>query len=367
VVSARRLTHDQFRASVAQFVTRELRPRAAGWENAGRFPRSALVECARRGYFELKPEQSAVLAEELTTCESLGFALSVFVQANLVAPLIRELGTEVQKRRFEQPLLDGQMFGCVAVSEPAAGSDFAALESTARRDRGQLVLNGCKSYITNAAIADFAVTAVRMSKHDPGQLTLVLVPLHSKGVRVQRLRTLGLVTSGMGMIEYRNCRVPLASILGREDEGFSYIQSALNRERLLGGIAAVAWAQYALQKTVQFARERRAFGRAIGHFQAVRHQLAEATAQLEAARQLNYATYARWIQNEDVTREICIIKLVAYQAAQDAITTCLQLHGGLGYLDTHWMSRFYRDARALTIAAGTPEIMKEMIAAYLRI
>ena len=360
-------TSESFRASVAQFVARTLRPRASRWEAAGRFPLRALAECARRGYFRLEGDEAAILAEELPACESLGFALSVFVQANLVAPLVNELGSRAQKKNCGKPLLEGQMFGCVAVSEPVAGSDFRALQCEARPSRNRLVLNGSKTYITNAAFADFAVTAVRIAGRDPESLSLVLVPLRAEGVRVKPLPTLGLVTSGMGAIEFRNCRLPADGLLGEADQGFAYIQRVLNRERLLGGIAAVAWAQYALERTISFARERRAFGSSIGRFQAVRHQLAEAAARLEAARQMNYAAFARWLRQEEVTREICMIKLVAYQTAQDVITTCLQLHGGLGYLEGHWISRFYRDARALTIAAGTPEVMKEIIAAYLRI
>jgi alkylation response protein AidB-like acyl-CoA dehydrogenase len=118
---------------------------------------------------------------------------------------------------------------------------------------------------------------------------------------------------------------------------------------------------------VTFARQRRAFGQSLTKFQAIRHQFAEMAASLEAARQLNYATFARWNSGKDATKEICMVKLFSYEMAQQVIARCLQLHGGAGYLDDHWISRFYRDARALTIAAGTPEIMKELIAAYLRL
>jgi alkylation response protein AidB-like acyl-CoA dehydrogenase len=156
-------------------------------------------------------------------------------------------------------------------------------------------------------------------------------------------------------------------VLGQAGAGLGYIQQALDRERLLGGIAAVAWAQYALEKTRTFARTRRAFGRPLAAFQAIRHQFAEMATTLEAARQLNYATFALWVEGARVTPQVCMIKLFSYQAAQRVVEQCLQVHGGAGYLDECWISRFYRDARALTIAAGTPEIMKEMIAAHLRL
>jgi alkylation response protein AidB-like acyl-CoA dehydrogenase len=142
---------------------------------------------------------------------------------------------------------------------------------------------------------------------------------------------------------------------------------ALDRERLLGGLAAVAWAAYALERTIAWTKERRAFGRPLAKLQVVRHQLADAATLLEAARQFNYATFVRWAQGEAVSREIAMIKVFSYQSAQQVIDRCLQLHGGAGYMAEHWTSRFYRDARALTIAAGTPEVMKELVAAHLRL
>jgi alkylation response protein AidB-like acyl-CoA dehydrogenase len=198
-------------------------------------------------------------------------------------------------------------------------------------------------------------------------LTLVLVPTKNAGVTIERLPTLGLSASGSGRINLNGCRVKQDQLLGAAGQGFGQVQRALNRERLFGGIACVSWADYAMQKTLAFTCERRAFGNTINRFQAVRHQFAEMATQLEAASALNYRTLARFIKGEPVTREICMIKLFSYQVSQQAITQCLQLHGGLCYMDDHWTSRFYRDARALTIAAGTPEIMKDMIAAYLRV
>jgi alkylation response protein AidB-like acyl-CoA dehydrogenase len=159
----------------------------------------------------------------------------------------------------------------------------------------------------------------------------------------------------------------MRNLLGTEGEGFAYIQRALNRERLFGGIAAASWAEYAMERTIIFARQRHAFGQKISRFQAIRHQFADMATRLEAARQLNRATFERWLAGENVSRQICMIKLFSYQVAQDVIGSCLQLHGGLGYTDGHWSSRYYRDARALTIAAGTPEVMRDLIAAYLRV
>jgi citronellyl-CoA dehydrogenase len=356
---------DRFRAGLRRFVERALVPSSERWERTGRLPRSVIASLARRRFFGLDPRRQAVLAEELPRSGSPGLALTAFVQSTLVAPLLDRLGTSDQKRRWLAPLLRGRLLSALAVSEPAAGSDFGALGCRADDDGRAFVLNGVKTYVTNGAIADFWIVAARTS---PGaDLSLILVPRAAAGARVTRLDTLGLRTTAMGQITFKNCRVPAAHLVGERGAAFAYVQDALNRERLFGGLSAVAWAEHALRKTARFARARQAFGQPIARFQAIRHQFAEMATALEAARQLNYATFRRWLDGRDVTKEICMIKLFSYDAAQRTIERCLQIHGGRGYLASEWISRYYRDARALTIAAGTPEVMKDVIAAYLRL
>jgi alkylation response protein AidB-like acyl-CoA dehydrogenase len=297
----------------------------------------------------------------------MGVALSVFVQAGLVGPTLRRLAVPAQKKAFLAPLEAGRRTGAMAVSEPQAGSDFAALSCRATPDRGGFIVDGDKTYVTGAAAADFLVVAVRIAAGKEPDLSLMLIPADTPGVRVTPLATLGLETTAMGRITFRRCRVPGDAVLGEAGAGYGYIQDALNRERLYGGIAAVAWAQRALEKTAMFLRGRRAFGRSLIRFQAIRHQLADRATELEASRQLNYATFTRWTAGEEVTKQIAMIKLFSYGTAQRVIETCLQMHGGLGYMADHWTSRWYRDARALTIAAGTPEVMRDLIAAHLRL
>ncbi len=359
--------HERLRTEVRRFVARELRPHAERWERGGRLPRRALAACASRGWFSLDPWGQAVLAEELPRCDSLGLALSVFVQSNLIAPMLGELGSATQQRDWLEPLLRGRALGALAVSEPDAGSDVAALQTRGRRRGTSLILDGTKTYITNAAAADVMIVAARTDGDGLAGLSLVLVPRATRGLRVEPLKTLGLTTSAMGRITLAGCRVPARNLLGLAGGGFGYIQQALNRERLLGGVAAVAWASYALERAIAWTRQRRAFGRPLSSLQAIRHQIAEAAISLEAARQLNYATFAQWVAGKEVSKEIAMIKVFSYEASQRVIERCLQLHGGAGFLDDHWTSRFYRDARALTIAAGTPEVMKEVVAAHLRL
>jgi alkylation response protein AidB-like acyl-CoA dehydrogenase len=359
--------HERFRSAVRAFVAREFQPRADPWERARQLPRAALRECARQGWIALDPWSQAVLAEELPRCDSLGFALSVFVQANLIAPLLEQHGTPVQRKRWLADVHRARCVGALAVTEPECGSDFSALRTTGRIRRESIVLDGTKTYVTNGADSDLLIVAARTGGEGPAGLSLVLVPSATRGVAIEPLDGLGLATSAMGRVTLTRCRVPASNLLGAPGGGFGYIMRALDRERLLGGLAAVAWAAYALERTIAWTKERRAFGRPLAKLQVVRHQLADAATLLEAARQFNYATFVRWAQGEAVSREIAMIKVFSYQSAQQVIDRCLQLHGGAGYMAEHWTSRFYRDARALTIAAGTPEVMKELVAAHLRL
>jgi len=360
--------HQQFRAHVRSFVERELRPLSEKWEKQRQFSASIFHKCAQQKLISLDRERNGIVAEGLPKCESLGFALSLFVQANLVAPMLEELGSAAQKKEFLSPLLRGEKLGAVAVSEPSAGSDFAALQTKAQKTRAGWRLNGTKTYITNAAIAGFLIVAARTDPVPGLQgMSLFLVPASSKSVSIKRLSMLGLDASAAGQIKLTNCDIPANAMLGERGQAFAYVQSGLNRERLFGGLACVSWAQYTLDKTTRYLQGRSAFGATLNRFQAIRHQVADMHTRLEAARQLNYHTFHGWLRGANVTKEICMIKLFSYQAAQAVVESCLQLHGGVGYMDHHWCSRFYRDARALTIAAGTPEIMKELIAVYLRI
>jgi acyl-CoA dehydrogenase len=367
--------NDAFRGQVRRFVAKEIAPRVPALERTARFPRAVIAACGRRGYLQLDAPRAAIFAEELVRCDSMGVALSVFVQAGLIAPLLEEWGSASQKKARLEPVRAGRMVGALAVTEPDAGSDIAALRATARvhkprgeTQRPQLLLDGEKTYITAAAAADFLIVAARVTEAAPDRdVSLVIVPADVKGVRITRLQPLGLDVTAMGRVVLRDCRVPMDSIVGARGSGYQYILDALDRERLFGGIGAVAWAQRALEKTTAFLRDRRAFGRPVSKHQAVRHQLADCATALAAAQQLNYAAYVEWVAGRRATSHIAMVKLFSYREAQRAIELCLQLHGGLGYMGEQWISRWYRDARALTIAAGTPEVMRDLIAAHLRL
>ena len=359
--------HAAFQRRLSAYVEQRIATRATAWEQDARCPRSAVLRFGRSGFLSLDPWRNALVAEQLPKGDSLGFALAVFVQANLAAPLLRRLSTVQQRRQWLTPLLEGRLLAAVAVSEPAAGSDVAAVSTSAERIPDGFVLNGHKTYITVGSVADLLIVAARTEKdRRPRDLSLFLVPSRSRGVIVEPLRMLGLNTSGPASIRLSNVHVAKDALLGNEGEAFGWILEGLSRERLFGGLAVVAWAEHALGRARAWARHRRAFNAPLSTFQAVRHRFAELAASLEAARQLNYATFRRWVDGRSVGRETAIVKLFSYEVAADAIDACVQIHGGAGYVDSHWASRYYRDARALSIAAGTPEVMKDLIAAHLK-
>ncbi|MGH7713044.1 MAG: acyl-CoA dehydrogenase family protein, partial [Gemmatimonadaceae bacterium] len=314
---------DRFRASVRRFIRQHVAPRTERWERSGTFPRAAITACAKRGYLRLDGWRTAILAEELARSESLGTALSIFVQAGLIVPLLDRLAVAKQRSEFLDATAAGKRVGAMAVSEPGAGSDFAGLTCRAvSNKRGDFVIDGVKTYITCGAAADFVILAARQGEAPDAELSLFVVPTALRGVRVERLTTLGLSTTAMGRLTFKACRVPSTHRLGEPGAAYSSIQEALNRERLFGGVGAVAWAQYALEKTAAYLRSRKAFGRQLNRFQAVRHEMADRATELEASRQLSYATLATWMAGKNVTKEIAMIKVFAYQAVQRTIETC---------------------------------------------
>jgi alkylation response protein AidB-like acyl-CoA dehydrogenase len=358
--------HAGFHRRLRTYVQQRIGPRAESWERDARCPRAALLAFGRAGFLSLDPWRTALVAEELPRGDSLGFALAAFVQASLVAPLFARLGRPRQREQWLTPLLSGRRLGAVAVTEPQAGSDLAGIGARAERTRDGFVLNGLKTYITAASVADVLIVAAKTGTETAHRsLSLFVVPARARGVTVEPQRMLGLNTSGPASVHLTDVHLGKDALLGREGDGFAWILEGLNRERLFGGLAVVAWAEHALARARAWAAGRTAFGARVSSFQAVRHRFAELAASLEAARQLNYATFRRWTDGRGAAREIAMMKVFSYRTAADAIDACVQVHGGAGYLDSHWASRHYRDARALSIAAGTPEVMKDVIAAYL--
>jgi citronellyl-CoA dehydrogenase len=365
--------HQVFRRSVRDFCERELAPHAREWDERGEFPRALFRRFAELGYFGIRHPPAwggsgldwwyvVAYAEELVRCRNAGLAMAMLVHGEMAIPVIGELGTDEQKREFLAPAIRGERVAALAISEPDAGSDVAALRTTARRDGDELVVSGSKMWITNGARADFLTLAVRTGGPGHEGISLLLFPTDVRGFEVSRkLEKVGNPSSDTAVLFFDECRVPARYLLGEENQGFGYVMLNFQGERLVAAVQAVAAMQLLVEDALRYAAERRAFGRPLSAFQVWRHRMAEHLAAIEAARWLTYRACDLFDRRQVALREVSMAKLFACDLAQEVAYDCMQLHGGMGYvLETH-VARAWRDLRAMTIAGGTSEIMKEII------
>jgi len=367
--------HEQLRDSIRRFVIKELQPHADEWEEKT-FPDWVFARMGELGFLGLdKPEayggqggdypSSLVLAEEIVHARCGGLAMGLAVQTDMAMPPILAFGTEEQKQEWAAPAIKGEKILCLGITEPDAGSDVAGIKTRAVRDpaSGEYVINGSKTYITNGHRAHVIVL---VTKTDPDAgydgFTLFLVPMDAPGViREKRLQKLGMHASDTALLAFQDVRVPESAVLGQVGKGFYHIMWELQGERLIGAAGCVAGAQHVFERTLEYARERTAFGRSIGHFQVIRHKFAEMATKIETARQLVYTTAWRFQNGEYPVREISMAKLHAARISVEVADECIQIHGGAGYMKEYGIERVWRDLRLNRIGAGTDEIMLDVI------
>jgi alkylation response protein AidB-like acyl-CoA dehydrogenase len=365
--------HEALRESIRSFAIKELAPHAAEWEETT-FPDSVFTRMGELGLLGLdKPEEyggqggdyfsAMVLAEEMSNANCGGLSMGIAVQTDMAMPPILAFGTEEQKREWVVPAIKGEKILCLGITEPDAGSDVAGIKTRAVKDGDEYVINGSKTYITNGHRADLIVL---VTKTDPDAgydgFTLFLVPMDTPGViREQKLKKMGMHASDTALLAFQDVRVPESAVLGEVGRGFYHIMWELQGERMIGAAGCVAGAQKCFDHTLQYAKEREAFGKAIGHFQVIRHKFAEMATQIESARQMVYTTAWRFTNGEYPVREISMAKLHAARVAVDVADECIQIHGGAGYMKEYGVERAWRDLRLNRIGAGTDEIMLDVI------
>ncbi|MGZ5314685.1 MAG: acyl-CoA dehydrogenase family protein [Solirubrobacterales bacterium] len=371
--------HEELRESMKAWVLKEVTPHRHAWEESY-WPSSILKRAGDLGYLGLCfPEEyggqggdyfySLVRADALSYSGCGGVNMGFAVHTDMVTPPIHLLGTEELKQRYLPPSIAGDLIGCLGITEPGAGSDVAAIRTTAKRDGDEYVINGSKTFITNAKRANYIVL---VTKTDPDAghdgITLFVVDIRDadgnevEGFSVsQELEKMGMHASDTGEISFQDVRVPTENILGQEGKGFYHISWELQGERLVGAIGCVSGAERVFERTLEYAKEREAFGRPIGKFQAVRHKFAEMSMKIEAAKQFVYSTAWRFANGEYPVREISQAKLYASRVICEVADECIQIHGGYGYMKEYEVERAYRDARVNRIGAGTDEIMLEVI------
>ncbi len=366
--------HDAFRREVRRFIVNEIAPQAAEWEAAGRIPREIFVRMGQLGYLGITaPEQyggvgadlffAVAFLEELPRSLMGGFCAAVSVQQFMATPHILRAGSDELKRRYLAPSIEGRKVGALAITEPDTGSDVAAIRTQAVRDGEHYVVNGAKTFITNGADGDFFTLAVRTGPEaGAAGISLLVVDADTPGVQVtSRLAKLGWHSSDTAEIVFEDARVPATQLIGEENGGFYQIMESFALERLCAASISVGSADVALEDTLRYMAERRAFGRALNRFQALRHRLADLAAELEAARQLSYHTAWLMQQGEPAISQSAMAKLVCTELGKRIADECVQFFGGYGFMEEYPVARFFRDARGGTITAGTSEIMREII------
>jgi len=371
--------HLALREQVARFVAREVEPNGQAWEEQGFVPRPVLRTMGGLGLFGIGYPQryggleadaltSLVFAEALSRCTFGGFTVTVLVHTDMASPHLVHAGSPAQLERYLPGVIAGELITAVAVTEPDAGSDVRAIKTRARRDGDHWVLNGSKLFITNGVHADLYFVAARTDPDASGSraLSMFIVEKGTPGLRVGRaLRKSGWLCSDTAELVFEDCRIPAENLLGEEHRGFYAIMRNFQTERLALAAMAVGHALTALELTLAYVKERRAFGGPLFDKQAIRQRLAMLQAKTEAVRQFMY--HCAWLvtQGQDPVREVSMLKALSCELANEVVYACQQFHGGMGYMRESPIERLVRDARVLTIGGGATEVMLEEVAKRL--
>jgi acyl-CoA dehydrogenase len=368
--------HEELRESVRGFLDRELAPHAQRWEEECWFPDEVFPKLAAQGLLGLKyPTElggqggdylhEAVLVEEMARIGSGGTAAGIGAHVNIATPPIWRFGTDEQKQRYLVPAIKGEKVGALAITEPDAGSDVAALRTKAERVDGGWVVNGEKTYITNGVRAHFLVTAVKTTQEGGHHGISFLIVDRGEGVRSSKLDKLGWHASDTATISFEDVFVPAEKLLGELHEGFKLIMANFQWERLAMALGAVGAMRLAYERTAEYARERTTFGRPLSKHQVIKHKLADLATSAYTARCVTYDALRRFHAGEEPLKEVTMAKLLTQRASYELMDECLQIHGGMGYMGEHWAQRAARDARLGPIGGGSDEIMREILGRLL--
>ena len=368
------LLRDQFR----RFAERELAPRIPDWNSRGMSDRESWLQMGEQGYLGCTaPEEyggsggdflyDAVIMEELARIRAHGLMMSL--HSDICMPYILHYGTDEQKKEFLPDTIAGRSILGIAMTEPGAGSDLAAIQTTALRDGDSYVLNGSKTFISNGQIGDlFIVVAKTDPQADPPHrgISLILVEASRPGfVRGQKLEKLGLAGQDTSELSFQDCRVPVENLLGEEGQGFRMLMQQLQQERLVIAVTSIASSRRALEDTIQYTQDRTAFGQRISAFQNTQFRLAELATEVEVGQAFVDKLLGAHLRGDDVVTEVSMAKWWTTDLQKRLTSECLQLHGGYGYMLEYPISIDYADAAVQSIYAGTNEIMKVIIARRL--
>ena len=366
--------HEELRLHVRKFLEKEVQPHLDEWEETT-FPDSIFKRFGELGFLGLRypPEyggqggdyfSAVVLSEEMAKAGLGGLGMAVDVQSEMATPPVFKFGTEEQKRRWLVPAIRSEHIAALAITEPDAGSDVAAITTVARRDGDHFIVNGRKIFITSGARCHWALVVTK-SDRERGHsgFNLLVIEKGTPGFTVTRtLKKLGMHSSDTAELLFEDCRVPASNLIGEEGEGFKQIMWELQGERMIAAAGAIAGAQKTFEYAMNYAQNRQAFGQPIAQFQVIKHRLVDMGTKIAAVQAFVYQTAQQWAAGEYPVREISQTKLLATQVAVEVADDAIQILGGHGYMQEFPVERAWRNARLARIGAGTDEIMKEIIA-----
>ena len=367
--------HIMFRESLRKFVEKEIEPYFAQWESDRIVPRELWTKLGSQGFLCPSVEEKyggmgldfifdVVLSEELS---KVGGGLSgIGLHSNVVTPYITSFGTEEQKEKYLPKFVSGEWISAIAMTEPGAGSDLQKITTTAIKDGSDYIVNGQKTFITNGILSDVVIIACKTDPHAvPAHngVSLLIVERGMEGfTRGRKLDKVGMHSQDTAELIFENVRVPAENLLGEEGKGFLYLMQKLQQERLLTAVGAITAAKDMLDLTLQYVKEREAFGKPIGKFQNTQFTLAEIATQVQIGQTFVDDLIVRHLDGQDIVTEVSMAKWWVTDMARKISVECMQLHGGYGYMEEYKIARRFRDIAVTPIFAGSNEIMKVIIA-----
>jgi acyl-CoA dehydrogenase len=362
--------HELLRDQVAKFIAREVEPHGAQWEEQGFVPRDVLRRMGQAGLFGLMYESeyggaeadamtNLVFAEALSQSTFAGFIITALVHTDMASPHLHHAGSVAQKQKYLRKVISGELITAVGITEPGAGSDVAGIRTTAKRDGDHWVLNGTKMFITNGVHADLYFIAAKTgtARHD---MSMFIVEKGTPGFSVGRaLKKTGWLSSDTAELILDGVRVPAENLLGEEGKGFYSVMKNFQTERIALAAMAVGHCQRAIELTLDYVRQRHAFGAPLWEKQAIRQRIAMLDAKTRAARQFMYHCAWRVTQGHDIVQDVSMLKALTGELVNEVVQACQQFHGGMGYIRETAVERLWRDARVLAIGGGATEVMLE--------
>ena len=366
--------HEEIQRTLKRYIDDEINPHVDEWEAAEAFPAHEVFKgLGKLGLLGLtKPEKyggmaldysySVIMAETLGHVDCGGVPMAIGVHTDMCTPALARFGTDELRREFLAPSIAGDIVGCIGVSEVSGGSDVAAVKTSARKVGDDYVIDGSKMWITNGLTADWCCLLANTSEGAPHRnKSLIVVPMDAPGITKQKIRKIGMDSSDTAQLFFDGVKVPRRNLIGEEGKGFSYQMMQFQEERLYGAAGSLRSLDRLIDQTIDYTRQRMAFGKSILDNQVVHFRLAELRTEVEALRALTWSAVEKYVAGEDATRLASMAKLKCGRLSREVADACLQYWGGMGFTWDNPISQAYRDSRLISIGGGADEVMLGII------